>query len=165
MPETTTQEQKIENILGKYDVFPKWLELKNWLIDYYHTEEKRSQTIEEKDRFLLQNYRESLSCCIDSYLTLYQIIQILEQKTIDKDKIQALYQNMQDRLKILDERRIDLTGIYADNIQKNKTAIDTKIKKYPQIYAIILNAQTEIAKHKKDLNDLINKSSGRNPEF
>ena len=73
---------------------------------------------------------------------------------------------MQDRLKILEERQIDLTGVYADNMQKNKIAIDTKMKGYPQIYAIILNAQTDIAKQKKDnLNDLIKKSSNHNPEL
>ena len=99
---------------------------------------------EEEDRYILQNFRESLACCIDALVYWENMQQFSNLKTEqEQEELLNLYQKMQERLNLLEERLPDLTPVLVENIRKKKELIDQNVQKNVQLYGLLLQKITE----------------------
>ena len=139
-------EQTIQTILEQYQDFPNNEDIVSWIKEYHETERKRRTEKEEKERYLLQNFRESLACIIDASLFVHQLKNYKNNKEITAQKIYYVYQKMQQRLKMIAEREQDLTGIFAQKISLYKNKVISTLQTNQELYSFILQAQSNVTK-------------------
>ena len=143
-------EEQIQKMLNLYQT--GWVSknpeiserLKDWIREYHQTEQDRIDEEEEEDRYILQNFRESLACCIDALVYWENMQQFSNLKTEqEQEELLNLYQKMQERLNLLEERLPDLTPVLVENIRKKKELIDQNVQKNVQLYGLLLQKITE----------------------